>query len=84
MPRSYCVVGRYGVADIEIHAFHDEPESGYGEAVCVRLTLKDGSVVTPLVMSRAKVAPLKRASVPRLELLGSLLAVRLVCLSAEL
>ena len=84
VPRSYFVVGWYGVADIEIHEFDDTSEFGYGEAVCVRLTLKDGSVVTPLVMSRARVAPLKRVSVPRLELLGALLALRLVCLFAEL
>ena len=38
----------------------------------------DGSVVTPLVMSLARVAPLKRVSLPRLELLGSLLAARLL------
>ena len=79
VPRSYFVVGWYGVADIEIHEFDDTSEFKYGEAVCVRLTLKDGSVVTPLVMSRARVAPLKRVSVPRLELLGALLAVRLAC-----
>ncbi|XP_043210614.1 uncharacterized protein LOC122375344 isoform X4 [Amphibalanus amphitrite] len=53
-------------------------EVGYGAAVYLRLTLRDGSVVTPLVMSRARVAPLKQVSLPRLELLASLLAARLL------
>ena len=58
--------------------FGDASEVGYGAAVYLRLTLRDGSVVTPLVISRARVAPLKRVSLPRLELLGSLLAARLL------
>ena len=79
VPRSYCASGWQGVIDVEIHAFGDASESGYGAAVYLRLTMSDGSVVAPLVMSRARVAPLKRVNLPRLELLGALLAARLVC-----
>ena len=78
VPRSYSVGGWHDVCVVEVHAFGDASEAGYGAAVYLRLTLKDGSVVTPLVMSRARVAPLKRVSLPRLELLGSLLAARLL------
>ena len=79
VPRSYCAGGWCDVSRVEIHAFGDASEVGYGAAVYLRLTLTDGSVVTPLVMSRGRVAPVKRVSLPRLELLGSLLAARLVC-----
>ncbi|XP_043210612.1 uncharacterized protein LOC122375344 isoform X2 [Amphibalanus amphitrite] len=78
VPRSYCVKGWHDVHVVEVHAFGDASEVGYGAAVYLRLTLRDGSVVTPLVMSRARVAPLKQVSLPRLELLASLLAARLL------
>ena len=76
MPRSYSAEGLRDVCTITVHVFGDASEVGYGAAVYLRLTLVDGSVVTPL--SRARVAPLKRVSLPRLELLGSLLAARLL------
>ena len=77
VPRSYSAEGWRDVCAITVHVFGDASEVGYGAAVYLRLTLLDGSVVTPLVISRARVTPLKRVSLPRLELLGSLLAARL-------
>lgn len=78
VPRSYCAGGWDDVRATEVHVFSDASEAGYGAVVYLRLTLTDGSVVTPLVMSRARVAPLKRVTLPRLELLGALLAARLL------
>ena len=78
VPRSYCVEGWHDVHGVEVHAFGDASEAGYGAAVYLHLTLRDGSVMTPLVMSRGRVAPLKQVSLPRLELLASLLAARLL------
>ena len=78
VPRSYCVEGWHDVHVVEVHAFGDASEAGYGADVYLHLTLRDGSVMTPLVMSRGRVAPLKQVSLPRLELLASLLAARLL------
>ena len=78
VPRSYCCEGWRDVSVLTVHAFGDASEVGYGAAVYLQLKLRDGSVVTPLVIARGRVAPLKRVSLPRLELLGSLMAARLL------
>ena len=62
---------------VELHAFCDASERGYGTAVYLRFSCK-GSFSTSLIMSRARVAPVKRVTLPRLELLGALLAARVV------
>ena len=64
--------------DMELHAFGDASPSGCGAAVYLRTPLSDGTFSVSLVMTRGRVAPVKKVSLPRLELLGSLLAARLV------
>jgi len=63
---------------IHLHAFGDASEKGYGAVVYLCVRLPDGEFSSSLVMSKAKVAPLKRLTLPRLELLGGLLAARLL------
>ena len=79
VPRSYSALGWSGTeGEVELHAFGDASPDGYGAAVYLRTPLPDGSHSVSLVMSKGRVAPLKRVSLPRLELLGSLLAARLM------
>ena len=79
VPRSYSVEGWSGIeTSVELHAFGDASPSGYGAAVYLRFPLSDGSQGVSLVMAKGRVAPVKKVSLPRLELLGSLLAARLV------
>jgi hypothetical protein len=62
---------------LELHVFSDASEKAYG--ACLYLICRTSSgLVSSLVMSKAKVAPLKRVTLPRLELLGAVLASRLV------
>ena len=61
-----------------LHAFGDASEKGYGAAVYLCVQSPDGEIESSLVTSKSKVAPLKRVTLPRLELLGSLLAARLL------
>lgn len=61
----------------EWHVFCDASESAYG--ACVYLRTEDGcdNVSSHLVVSRSRVAPVKKVTIPRLELLGAVMAVEL-------
>ena len=61
----------------ERHVFADASPKGYGAVVYLRVARSDGSFSVSMVMSKARVAPLKRQSLPRLELLGCQLAAHL-------
>ena len=63
---------------VELHAFGDASQTGYGACVYIRIPGPDGSYRVILVISKAKVAPLKPVSLPSLELLYSLLCARLL------
>ena len=62
---------------VELHAFSDASESGYGAVVYLTVSV-GGQRTGRIVTSRARVAPLKPVSLPRLELVAALLASRLV------
>ena len=65
-------------SEIQLHAFGDASQKGYGTCVYLVVRLRDGSWVSSLVTARARVAPLKRVTLPRLELLAAELCARLV------
>lgn len=60
---------------VELHTFVDASENGYAAVSYFRIT--DGSsVVCSIVGSKTRVAPLKIASIPRLELMAALIGAR--------
>ncbi|XP_055928663.1 uncharacterized protein LOC129959796 [Argiope bruennichi] len=61
---------------IEIHVFCDASKLAYGASVYVKLKKQD-KVYVNLITSKTRVAPLKSVTLPRLELLGALVASRL-------
>ena len=79
IPRSYTDVSWRDSKVLQLHAFGDASQSAYGVCVYLRIQLKDGTWMSSFVMARAKVAPLKRLSLPRLELLAAMLCARSVC-----
>ena len=79
VPRSYLGSPWSAAVDLQLHAFGDASESAYGACVYLTAVLSDGSRVSSLVMARARVAPLKSVTLPRLELLASLMCARLLC-----
>ncbi|XP_076030380.1 uncharacterized protein LOC143018676 [Oratosquilla oratoria] len=65
------------VVRLEIHAFNDASQKGYGSCVYLRIPKSDKEFHVSFVMDRTKLVPIKRVTLPRLELLGALLSVRL-------
>jgi len=63
--------------NVQLHAFSDSSEKGYAAAVYLR-TETAVSVHCHLITDKFKVAPLKRSTIPRLELCGSVLAAKLL------
>lgn len=64
-------------SNVQIHGFADASEKAYGAAVYVRCKTPTGFVIR-LFCSKSRVAPLKKTSIPRLELCAAHLLVDLV------
>ncbi|KAG1664783.1 Zinc finger protein 271 [Nymphon striatum] len=64
---------------LELHAFGDASLKGYGACVYIRYIKSDGQYKSTLVRACARVAPLERKTLPRLELLGALVTAQLLC-----
>ncbi|CAM1305549.1 Uncharacterised protein g4091 [Pycnogonum litorale] len=63
-------------AEAEFHIFVDSSETAYGSAVYLKTKAEPATV--HLVISLARVAPIKRVTIPRLELLAAVIGVRLM------
>lgn len=70
-----CVTGSDGTV-LDLHLFADASPRAYGVAVYVRISTDQGPS-SRLLIARARIAPLKLLTLPRLELLGCLLAARI-------
>ncbi|XP_064472231.1 uncharacterized protein LOC135386318 [Ornithodoros turicata] len=70
-----------GVEDIanaiQVHVFTDASQSAYGASVYLRTEDVNGKVMVTLMVAKARVAPLKTLTLPRLELMGALIGCRL-------
>ncbi|XP_072938854.1 uncharacterized protein [Epargyreus clarus] len=75
IPRRYL---QYSDAtSLQLHVFTDASESAYAAVLYWRATAPNGDVSISLIMSKAKVAPLKLTSIPRLELQAAVMGTRL-------
>lgn len=59
--------------DFQVHGFCDASERGYCAAVYFRVVHPNGEISVELCCSKTKVAPLKKLSIPRLELQAAVL-----------
>ncbi|XP_058448727.1 uncharacterized protein LOC131428697 [Malaya genurostris] len=62
---------------LQLHVFVDASEEAYGATAYFRIATSEGPRCS-LVMVKTKVAPLKQLSIPRMELQGAVLGVRLL------
>ena len=63
--------------EVSLQAFSDASENAYGAVVYLRCRYKDGYISSSMAASKSKVAPLVATSIPRLELMGAVLALQL-------
>ncbi|XP_003382323.1 conserved hypothetical protein, partial [Trichinella spiralis] len=61
-----------------LHAFGDASETAYGAVVYLVVTEEDHSTISNLVMAKSPVAPLKKMTLPRLELMAAQMAAKLI------
>ncbi|XP_075158079.1 uncharacterized protein LOC142231352 [Haematobia irritans] len=65
-------------SSVQFHAFSDASEKAYCAAVYIRVHGTDGNIHVNLLVSKTKVAPIKKTTIPKLELCGAELLSRLI------
>ena len=66
------------VVAIELHGFSDASIKAYAAVCYFKIIFSDSHIVREIIASKTKVAPLKKVSIPRLELLACLILSRLM------
>lgn len=77
IPRCYFPQG-FHTAVVQLHGFCDASEDAYAGVVYIRLMDAHDNVHISLVVSKTKVAPIKRLTIPRLELCGAHVLAKLL------
>ena len=72
-----CLQQKKEAKEINLHTFVDASQGAYGAVVYVRVEYKDQTVSVRLVAAKTKVAPLQSVGIPRMELMGACLGVKL-------
>ena len=62
---------------LKLHVFCDASERAYSAVAYLQGETNDGKMAISLVASKSRVAPLKRMTLPRLELMGAVIGARL-------
>ena len=66
------------IANVQLHLFTEASEMAYAAVIYARITDVDGHIVSKLVASKTRVAPIKTVSLPRLELCAAHLGITLL------
>ena len=69
------LVSQHDVPDFAIVT--DGSQHAYGACAYVRWQLADGSYISNLICAKNRLAPLKTMPIPRIELMGAVIACRL-------
>ena len=78
IPRSYFLSGDdLRQCKLQLHVFSDASEIGYGASSFLRSEHPDGRVHCAFIIGKARNAPVKFVSIPRLELQAATLVTRM-------
>ena len=77
IPRCLKPKGFGTIISRQLHMFSDASEEGYGVVAYLHTENSEGVIHCGFVMGKARVAPLKKVTIPRMELTAATLAVRL-------
>ena len=66
------------IVSTQLHGYSEASEKAYSGVVYLRMEDSSGMVHTSLNVSKSRVAPIKRLTIPRLELNGALILARLL------
>ena len=80
VPRCLSLSGT--IIKSQLHTFCDASQDAFGAVVYCRHEYASGEISVRLVAARARVAPLKSISIPRLELMGAIRGARLATSAA--
>lgn len=75
--RCYKPSGFGEIKGAQLHIFSDGSEQGYRACAYLRLTNTQNKHTCSLLMGKSRLAPIKRMTIPRLELSGAVVACRL-------
>ena len=78
-----CIKPKECVGKPELVIFSDGSTKAYGAVAYIRFKVSDDEFVCRLLMSKGKLAPMKSLPIPKVELCGAVLAVRLMCFILE-
>lgn len=71
-------IGTADDIDFQVHGFSDASSSAYGAVLYVRAQRLSGKITSRLLVAKARVAPIKTLTIPRLELSAAELMARLL------
>jgi hypothetical protein len=66
------IISKEELERTELHGFSDASEAAYGACIYIRSIDVQEKITTKLICSKSRVAPLKRLSLPRLELCAAM------------
>ena len=64
-------------AEIQVHTFTDASDGAYAAATYIRCQYPDGTVKTTLALAKARPSPIRKLSIPKLELKAAVLGTKL-------
>ncbi|XP_028407170.1 uncharacterized protein LOC114529555 [Dendronephthya gigantea] len=76
--RSFLIDLGLEIVSVQLHGFSDASPSAYGAVIYLRLQDSTGNVQVQLLFAKTRVAPTKRITLPRLELMAAYLLSKMI------